>query len=249
MLELSQGLPAWRALPAPPGVSCVGVGLADVAAALPTQGQPLVALLEQLSDAERQCLARFPLRKRRIEWLAGRLAAKTALQRSSAALPRPDQAEVRQAQDRRPSFAHTHLSISHSRREALAAVAAQAVGVDTETYDAMRADSLQLLIRDDESQALATDLGCDLQAARTLAWCIKEALFKAAGQGAFASFARALQLQGWRHDQQLPAWRWLSDEIRAPVPSLAPWQLRYGLEAEAAWALVVATPCPATPQG
>lgn len=231
--------PVCRRLPAPPGVRCVGLRLDEVARGVPDDGPPTPAFAALLSDEELCRFAQLRLRKRRIEWLAGRIAAKQALRHMPVALRHPRQATVRQAADGRPAFEGYALSISHSRREAFAAVSARAVGVDTETFDAMRAESLSALIRPDEAHALARDLGCDLQAARTVAWCLKEALFKAAGGGAFVPFACALQLDGWPAGDISPAWHWHGESARH-LPALDAWRVGFGLERDAAWAIVAA---------
>ncbi|CAG1018043.1 partial 4'-phosphopantetheinyl transferase, partial [Burkholderiaceae bacterium] len=157
----------------------------------------------------------------------------------------PSQASVRTGADGRPVFDASTLSISHSRHEAMAAVARTPIGVDTETFDAMRADSLAALVRPREAEALRRGLGCDLPAARTLAWCLKEALFKATGSGAFAAFAGALQLLQWTRGDPGPEWRWDAACAPADAPAARAWQARFGIGADAAWVLVAPASAPA----
>lgn len=225
-----------RWMPAPLGVACASVTLDQVAAGVPNDGPPDAPLAAMLSDEERMRFGQLRIRKRRIEWLAGRIAAKHALQRLGGGLARD--ATVRLGADGRPAVHAHRLSISHSRRDAMAAAARMPVGVDTETFDAMRADSLGALIRPSEAQALRRDLGCDPQVARTLAWCLKEALFKATGSGAFAPFAAALQLLGWSAGLARPSWRWDIDHAPPGAPLHEAWQARFGVGRDAAWVLV-----------
>ena len=228
-------------LPSPPG--CVGAALCldRVAASVP-HGAPLHSPLTRLlSDLEQQRFARLPVRKRQIEWLAGRLAAKHALQRLVGIPHWPRQFSVSSDAAGRPSFDIARLSISHSRREAVAVAAHGPVGIDTETFDAVRADSLSLLLGPEEVLSVRHDWGCDAQVARTLLWCLKEALFKAAGGGAFVPFAMALRVRGWPPAAAQPVWRWQGAlaGLQAPAPPvLAHWRADASFTEHAARVLV-----------
>lgn len=225
-------------VPSPPGVACVSVPIADVAMGTPCDGPPAAMLAAMLSDEERLRYAQLPIRKRRIEWLAGRIAAKHALQRLTGAAHLPHDATVRRAPCGRPAFDTATLSISHSGREAMAAAAYVPVGVDTETFDALGATSLDLVVRPWEAHGVSRGLGCDFRAARTLVWCLKEALFKAAGSGGFVRFGVALQVLSWQPGQQRPVWRWDPPESQPAWPTLAAWQACFGWHHDAAWVLV-----------
>ncbi|CAG1019429.1 partial 4'-phosphopantetheinyl transferase, partial [Burkholderiaceae bacterium] len=145
---------ACRFMAAPEGVACAWVSLDEVADGVPAAGALAAPLAALLSEEERRRYAQLRIRKRRIEWLAGRIAAKHALQRLTGSRRFPSQASVRTGADGRPVFDANTLSISHSRHEAMAAVARTPIGVDTETFDAMRADSLAALVRPREAEVL-----------------------------------------------------------------------------------------------
>ncbi len=81
----------------------------------------------------------------------------------------------------RPVFDIATQSISHSRSEAVAVH--MLVEIDTEAYDAVRAESLSMLMGPDEVLAMRHDWGCDACVARTLLWRLKKAMFKATGWG------------------------------------------------------------------
>lgn len=190
------------------------------------------------SKEERLRYEQLPVLKRRVEWLAGRIAARHALQRLTGADWLSHGAQVRRASTGRPAFDGAMLSISHSRRDAMAAVAHGPVGVDTETFDALRADSLSAVIRPWEVDGLCRGLGCDARVGRTLVWCLKEALFKAAGFGGFVPFAEALQVLGWQPQQAQPVWRWAPGPPQQRWPALGDWQTHYGVTDDSAWVLV-----------
>lgn len=230
----------YRWIPAPEGVACACLALEEISAGVPTDGPPCAPLAAMLSDEEFAHFARLRIRKRRVEWLAGRIAAKLALQRlHGCELPRG--ATVRQDANGRPTLSGTRLSISHSSREAMAAASHVPVGVDTETFDATRAESMSALVRPAEAQALRLGLGCDTQVARTVAWCLKEALFKAAGSGAFHPFAEALQLLGWCDGLTRPSWHWASNGRPLDAPQPQAWQARFGIGQGSAWVMVASS--------
>ena len=197
--------------PAQAGVVCASLPLAPLREAWQADGRLAAGLPSWLCADEMGLLAQFPVQKRQLEWLAGRLAAKQALNHYrnwlEAAVPHPVDMAIRRQPDGRPFVdERTYLSISHSRCQAVAAVANCPVGVDVESFDALQAGSIADLLAEQEVAAVATGQGCDRSQARTLIWCLKEALFKACGQRAFVPFARAIQIQGWPQGQA-PHWR------------------------------------------
>lgn len=198
-------------------------------------------LMHCLTEGEWLHCRQLPVRKRQIEWLAGRLAAKHALQ-TLIGLPHwPRESTVRYDAAGRPSFGIAALSISHSRGEAVAVSAHAPVGVDTETFDAVQADSISMLVGADEVSSVRRGWGCDTQAARTLLWCLKEALFKAAGDGAFAPFASALRIMDWQPTRSQPVWTWCRSTAPAHChswPNLIPWAAMAELTADAARVVV-----------
>ncbi len=230
-------------LAAPAGIACGALALASVATGLPQDAPHTCPWLQWLSEAERRRFAQLPVHKRRLEWLAGRLAAKQAWQRLHRCPDWPLHTSVRADALGRPRFDDAALSISHSRCEALVAVAHVPVGIDTETFDALRAGSLSVLLRPDEVQAVQRGWQCDAWVARTLLWCLKEALFKATGgAGSFVHFAVALRVHAWSPGDVQPAWAWRSEAERRPL--LAPWRAQASLTGVAARVLVSPLPAP-----
>lgn len=168
---------------------------------------------EWLDAGELARLQGFALRKRRIEWLGGRLAAKHALRLLLArvtppAAPPASTWPIVNDEEGRPEFhgLPLYVSITHSRRLAMAAVGAMPVGVDLEGFEALRARSLEALLRPAEVRVVQQALPGPPEAARAYLWCLKEALFKAMGEGSFARFAAALHLAGWQAPDR-PLWR------------------------------------------
>lgn len=209
-------VPGCHRLAAPPGIACTVLALSEVAERLPADPQRST-LMQWLSAVEQRRFAELTVRKRRVEWLAGRLAAKHALQALTFEEHWPLQASVFNDAAGRPAFEGATVSISHSRHEAVAAVARVPLGVDTECYDALGADSLAMVLRREEVLAVQADWRCDPRVARTLLWCLKEALFKAAGSGAFMPFATALQVQGWPLGVRQPHWTWQPATAMPPL--------------------------------
>ncbi|MDD5209024.1 MAG: 4'-phosphopantetheinyl transferase superfamily protein [Elusimicrobiales bacterium] len=135
---------------------------------------------DALSPSEALRYAAFRMEKRRSEWLAGRLAAKTLL---AAAAPEKKLSSYEITIDRlgRPACGGALLSISHSNGWALAAVkpGSAFLGADLEKIEerhpAWYRDYFHLseLPKPDPSEA-------------TRIWAIKEALLKALGLGLMA---------------------------------------------------------------
>lgn len=243
-----------ESLPAPEGVHCIRLPLARLEPLL--DEAPSALLPDWLATAEQEQFARHLLRKRRLEWLGARLAAKLAWQ-ASVRVNTPDQpapcprlAVVRKSERGRPELPGHAVSLSHCRSHAMAAVTAAAaaavmpqpqakppLGVDIECFAATGAASLGELIGEHECERLGRALGRPPSQARTLLWCLKEALFKALGDGAFASFAQNLQLQAWRRDVQAPVWH-CAPALSPLGPTLQRCEYRHGWRSDAAWALV-----------
>jgi len=131
-----------------------------------------------LSPAESLRYAAFRLDKRRREWLAGRLAAKTLLAEGAGGL---SAFEIGMDRYGRPACGGQLLSISHSNGWALAALKPGSVflGADLEKIEerhpAWYADYFHL------SELPAAD-----PSAATRLWAIKEAVMKALGLGLMA---------------------------------------------------------------
>ncbi|AOZ02124.1 hypothetical protein BKK81_22690 [Cupriavidus sp. USMAHM13] len=195
-----------------PGPCCWRIDLAALARDCLDRDCARWPASEWLDAQELDRLQSFALNKRRIEWLGGRLAAKRALgqlyAREGWAGRAPRACRVVHHADGRPVFdgMPLHLSISHSRQLAMAAVGTEPLGVDVESVDALRADSLVALLRPAEVRVLRQAMGLRTDSARALAWCLKEALFKVVGAGGFARFASALHLAGWQPPDR-PQWQ------------------------------------------
>lgn len=180
--------------------------------------------------------------KRRREWLAGRLCAKSALRPwLSASEAAPDRLLIGCDALSRPCLPGSplHLSISHSRRRAMAAADSAPLGLDTELHEAVRAQSLEMLISADESALTAQQLGLSIHEARTVVWCLKEARFKCQGQGSFVSLAQGWLLEGWSSDAQP---RWSRQSAWPPAPAGRHWHVRLHINEHEACALVHTRP-------
>jgi phosphopantetheinyl transferase len=151
-----------------------------------------------LSEAERSLFARPTIRKRQVEWLAGRMAAKRALASYLAAFDWVAEARcisVLNDSAHAPFFAEhpeLSLSLSHSHDYAVAVVAESAIGVDVEKIE-RRPKALaryfccaeeQLFLEREGAQADQWD------AQLTLLWCRKEAVAKCVRLGGKLPFAR-----------------------------------------------------------
>jgi len=163
-----------------------------------------------LLPAELQHWERYTLAKRRKEWLAGRICAKVALQRLLGGRAAPHRAVLREASGKpalHPShqgLRPVHLSISHHRARAVAAVHSAPVGIDIECHQALQRSPLHPLIHPQEQALTADQLGCSWEAARTVLWCLKEARFKCHGHGSFVPMASRWRVIAWQNRQ--PIW-------------------------------------------
>lgn len=134
---------------------------------------------DSLSEKEAAVHAAFRMEKRRAEWLAGRLAAKTLLSRELGRPPRDCEIGI----DRlgRPCCGETLVSISHSSGWALAAMkpGCAFLGVDLEKIE----ERHPAWYRDyfHPSELPAPD-----PSEATRLWAVKEALLKALGLGLMA---------------------------------------------------------------
>ncbi len=190
-------------------VHCATVSITRIRELFETHGVGLRLLLQTyLTEEELLRMRAFPVRKRKIEWLSGRMASKVALLQGRECTREPYEMAVRYDTFGRPTLGGYHLSISHSRTEAAAVVAPFPCGVDTETFDAVLADSVSCLISRDEVHTVMAGWSCDPQTARTLLWSLKEALFKALGSGSFPVFATKLRIRRWTASMRQPVWQW-----------------------------------------
>lgn len=137
---------------------------------------------EMLSSSEQRLLGRMKVAKRRREWLAGRVAAKSALGehlwRSDHKRVLPADLVIHAVQSGpragQPWSASGHgISISHSAELAVSAVASRSCGIDVE-----RIRPLPVLVE----EALASP-GDIPSLPLALRWACKESVLKASGMG------------------------------------------------------------------
>lgn len=151
------------------------------------------ALPEWFGEAERRHLATLSAERRRRDWMAGRLVAKSAVRRlrRQQGRPAPDWAaiEILPNVDRapvvaRPADAGLFVSLSHRSGRAVAVCSERpGVGVDLERVELRPASFVQDWFDDRERAMIAHPE--PLTAARlvTAFWSIKEAALKALGKG------------------------------------------------------------------
>jgi phosphopantetheinyl transferase len=182
-----------------------------------------------LGPQERRIHERFTVDKRRADWLAGRIAAKRAVQRAHglpfsrieilAQAAGPTRGRPEALIDGR--LAPGHLSISHSGDLAAAAYEPGPIGIDLEQVSPRDRAFLELAFDDQERAAFSlVPEGFERDAAITGAWCMKEALSKWIGAGLRVPFhrltvPRQARARSGRIDGM--AWAWVS----GPAPSPA----------------------------
>jgi 4'-phosphopantetheinyl transferase len=146
-----------------------------------------------LHPAERDAAAALAVPKRRLDYVAGRVAAKRALAQLGADVPaaievRPE-VGLRAGAPRAlgpAGLLAAGLSITHGAGWGCAAAVARGqVGVDLERVEARHPAFLDEAFAEGELERWAAALGADADDPRTVtvAWCAKEALLKRAGVG------------------------------------------------------------------
>ena len=154
---------------------------------------PDVPSAPPLARVERETLARFPVEKRRRDWLLGRLAAKAAVRAElGPAAPGAERlaivadehgAPVAHVEDEAGALAPlaVALSLSHGHERAVAwASAARLVGVDLELIRPRPDGTLRFYLSAEE-QLLARcfDAPAERDRAAVVLWALKEAAWKA----------------------------------------------------------------------
>lgn len=151
-----------------------------------------------LSAPERAMFHSFTLAKKRRQWLAGRLAAKAALQ-----IARPASAERFSAISLLPQAGRSgppqapegwHLSISHSGQVAAAACARHPLGIDIEARRAFRPAVINRFVSPAELSRLAPVSTNDPRL--TLIWSLKEAALKARHAASITEISQVIWT-GW----------------------------------------------------
>ena len=124
------------------------------------------------TEDELTTVRRFPLEKRRREWMLSRIAEK---------------------QLRRSGAAGNHVSFSHSADYGAAAVGNDPIGIDVEALRDLREHAAHFFLTDDEIRVME---GCSIPHRLLHFWCAKEALWKQLG-GAVPTLKRIpLRLRG-----------------------------------------------------
>ena len=154
-------------------------------------------LTRWFSPLELRDLNGYTISKRKYDWAVGRIAAKIACRAFLGSSLKPTSILVKKSENGRPFFNETFLSISHCDSYGAACVSQLPVGIDVERIDQVSARSIELLVTDAEVQAVVDSLVVPFNVARALLWSLKEALFKAVGQGSFALFANNLLVTKW----------------------------------------------------
>ncbi len=140
-----------------------------------------------LSGEEARELAELTVEKRRWEWLAGRVAAKSAVRQllggdAPAARDiavRPD--ENNRPRVRLPGGAGPAISIAHSKDMAVAAASGGAVGVDVEKIERSVLEIAEEFAAAEERDTMSRWDGMSPATALTMIWALKEAARKAVG--------------------------------------------------------------------
>lgn len=158
-------------------------------------GAMTIAAHTWLTPAEAEYAGRLATVRRRAAWLAGRLAAKTAIARLAGAVGPPRDIEVLPASNGapvvrgvQPGTSAIAVSISHTRGLAVAIAfdrRVAAMGIDLEVADqAIDPALLAFAFSEEERAAIATGEGDAAAHRRTLTfWTAKEAALKAARRG------------------------------------------------------------------
>ncbi|BBN83584.1 hypothetical protein PA25_35690 [Pseudoalteromonas sp. A25] len=159
---------------------------------VPSQRQYLLA---QLSEDEHAQYMRKPYKRQALAWLGARLGAKWLLKNTLFSTLPSAKIQIQKTANGAPFCARSGrpLSISHSNTLAGAAISNHPVGLDLEFSERFSALPTPW-ISPQEKQAHPNLTISQL-------WCIKEALYKAAGFGPFTQFCRAIELEHTTHKQ------------------------------------------------
>lgn len=184
-----------------------------------------------LGAAEAAHAATLHIRKRRFEWLAGRLAIKHAVrgyqQRHVRIAAPPRDVRVRTVPDGpragKPFVdAPVGVGMSHSADFAVAACGPRAVGVDLELTREL-APALGELLALDPAAAHGPDGRRLATMPVPLRWACKEAVLKYFGIGLRVD-TREVRLTGWRADGRF-SWRAGPELLRCAPAAADPWRL------------------------
>ncbi|WP_431686924.1 4'-phosphopantetheinyl transferase family protein [Hahella sp. NBU794] len=147
---------------------------------------------------ERRHLRQIHFAKRKLEWGAGRLAGKQALQRLQAELAQPQRAlrdiiisncKTDPYQGRPEANMEGYVSISHAGDWAVATAGRCPVGVDIEPVRAFCGSVWEMAFTPEEQRWLLRRGRNERDASATMTWAFKEALLKCYGRSIFGWFA------------------------------------------------------------
>ena len=169
---------------------------ADVAMRLDSEGDAWAA--RRLTEAEMDRYAQFRNQKRKVEWLAGRMAAKTAFSRfaqTKQGFPWETEVSILNGTSGAPfiiDYPEVTLSISHSNEYALAVVACCEIGIDIERIEPRPMALTDYFFCSDERRLLENEcpLPAQKEAMITWLWSRKEALSKFLRLGGKLDFSR-----------------------------------------------------------
>jgi phosphopantetheinyl transferase len=155
-----------------------------------------------LGATEQALLNKLTLQRRRIEWLAGRIVAKAALQASRlreglAACAFRDIQILPARANSGPVVSPLggHISISHSGTMAAAAHASAPIGVDIERFRHFGSTAVEHFVSEYEARLLGTITPDSPML--TLLWSVKEATIKSRHADTLAAM-KEVQWAGWR---------------------------------------------------
>ncbi len=150
-----------------------------------------------LNNEEQRHLLSFPVVKRKVDWLSGRIAAKLAVCNYTMKRLNVKEISIDYNDNRRPFFADYFVSISHSQLLAVALVGDSRLGIDTECNTRLTHNNISPLITKEEITQVCIGNDIENQQAKTLIWCLKEALFKTFGENNFINFAKKIRIIYW----------------------------------------------------
>ena len=145
--------------------------------------------VRSLAISELEVFAELRVEKRQRDWLAGRIAAKRAVQ-MHVGLPFP-RIEIRVEESGRPIVAGSelYLSITHSSDVAAAIASRAPIGLDVERIEPRDPSFEKLVLTASDHQRLNGLKGPARDEALTMLWCEKESYVKLEGHGLRIPFA------------------------------------------------------------
>ena len=155
--------------------------IADVASLFNKKGDDFASSV--LNDDEYEIFKRFKIKKRKVEWLSGRGAAKQAFANYTASLHntnRVSNISVLNNQARVPyivNYPDLYVSISHSHEYAVAVIAPFKIGIDIEKIEP-RPDALAHYFCSQEERAMLEKESMRRDEWMTFFWSRKEAVSK-----------------------------------------------------------------------